>query len=100
MKTNFILKGDVWTIEARWKCALCHVAYSMRKHAFNDKFEFEDHIARYCHICNVELTSVEALNQHFQTQHSEGQKDDTTGKTKIFTKKTTFENGIHIKSAT
>jgi len=73
-------EGEVWTIEALWKCALCHVAYSMRKHAFNDKFEFEDHIARYCHICNVELTSVEALNQHFQTQHTEGQKDDTTDK--------------------
>ena len=83
MKTNFILKGDVWTIEGRWKCAPCHVAYSMRKHAFNDKFEFEDHIARYCHICDVELTSVEARNQHFQTQHSEEQDGETTGNAKI-----------------
>lgn len=73
-------EGDVWTIEARWKCAPCHVAYSMRKHAFNDKFEFEDHIARYCHICDVELTSVEARNQHFQTQHSEEQDGETTDK--------------------
>ena len=75
MQPKVCHEGDIWTIEGRWKCGLCHVTNSGRKHAFNDKFEFDDHIARYCHICNEDLTSVEAINRHFLFLHYKEKKN-------------------------
>ena len=78
-------ESEFWTIEAKWKCGLCHANNLDRKHTFSDKFEFEDHITRFCHICNEELTSVEAINRHFASHHYEGNQNPG-----VFQKRTFF----------
>merc|ERR1712223_1504377 len=70
----------------------------------SDKFEFEDHITRFCHICNEELTSGEAINRHFDSYHYEENQNADRPFVNFcrFCGKTTFENCLeletHVKS--
>ena len=69
-------EGDIWTIAAHWKCGPCFTVKGTDT-IFNDSNEFENHLGRFCHICNEEYASFESWQRHHTNSHI---KDATRGK--------------------
>ena len=70
MNNQNIMDGtaeDLWDINIHWACGLCFVNQKI-ENLFNDDAEFQDHINRFCHICNQDFSSPETWQRH-QSKH-------------------------------